>query len=86
MKATRHPSPRSDDTGRTLVSRHVVAYLAHRHVDYVRRTIPAVACDVTTRAALLDLDQAEETLAGRAQRNRSARRPITHERHAHTAT
>jgi hypothetical protein len=65
-----HPSPRRDDTGRTLVSRHVVAYLTHRNLDHVRKRVPAVACDVRTRVALLDLDQAEQTLA-------TARRRIT---------
>ena len=67
---TAHPSPRRDDTGRVLVTRHVVAYLAHRHVDTVRRAVPAVACDVATRAALVDLDQAEEVLGGRPHRRR----------------
>lgn len=60
-----HPEPRRLDDGRWLVTRHVVAHLAHRHVNYVRREIPPVACDVRTRAVLLDLDQAEEILAGR---------------------
>jgi hypothetical protein len=73
---TAHPSPRRDDAGRTLVSRQVVAYLAHRHVDQVRRLVPPVACDVSTRAALLDLDEAEDILGGRPHRNRSALVPL----------
>jgi hypothetical protein len=60
-----HPEPRRLDDGRILVTRHVVAQLGHRHINYVRREIPPVACDVRTRAALLDLDQAEAILAGR---------------------
>lgn len=64
-----HPSPRKDDAGRTLVSRQVVAYLGHRHVNLVRRLVPAVACDVATRAVLVDLDEAEEILGGRPHRN-----------------
>ncbi len=60
-----HPEPRRDDTGRVLVSRQLVARLGHRHVNYVRREVPAVACDVRTRAALLDLDQAEDILGTR---------------------
>ena len=60
-----HPEPRRLDDGRILVTRHVVAQLGHRHVNFVRREVPAVACDVLTRAALVDLDQAEEVLAGR---------------------
>jgi hypothetical protein len=67
---TAHPSPRQTPDGRTLVSRHVVAFLAHRHVDYVRRTVAAVACDVPTRAALVDLDEAEKELSTRPQRVR----------------
>jgi hypothetical protein len=73
---TAHPSPRKDDTGRTLVSRHVVAYLGHRHVDHVRKRVPAVACDVATRAVLVDLDEAEEILGGRPHRNRAVMRPL----------
>jgi hypothetical protein len=71
-----HPLPRRDDSGRTLVSRHVAAYLGHRHVDHVRKRVPAVACDVATRAVLVDLDEAEEIFGGRPHRNRSALRPL----------
>lgn len=60
-----HPRPRRDDTGRVLATRHVVAFLAHRTVDHVRKRVPAVACDVATRAALVDLDAAEALLTGR---------------------
>jgi hypothetical protein len=71
-----HPRPRRDDTGRTLVSRQVAAYLGHLHVDQVRRAVPAVACDVATRAALVDLDQVEEHFAARRRRNRAALVPL----------
>lgn len=60
-----HPEPRRLDDGRILVTRHIVAQLGHRHVNYVRREIPPVACDVRTRAVLLDLDQAEQILGTR---------------------
>lgn len=60
-----HPEPRRLADGRILVTRQVVAQLGHRHVDFVRREVPPVACDVRTRAVLLDLDQAEEILGGR---------------------
>lgn len=53
-----------------------MAYLGHRHVDLVRRAVPPVACDVTTRAVLVDLDQAEEILGGRRHRNPAALRPL----------
>lgn len=53
-----------------LVSRAAAAYLGHRHVDHVRKTVPVVACDVITRAALVDLDQAEELLGRRQHRKR----------------
>ena len=65
-----HPAPRRLADGRVLVTRHVVAYLAHRHVDHVRKHVPAVACDVASRAVLLDLDQAEDILGGMRHRNR----------------
>lgn len=65
-----HPSPRLTPDGRTLVSRHVVAFLTKRHLNYVRREVPAVACDVRTRVALVDLDHAEQTLAARSHRAR----------------
>lgn len=65
---TPHPAPRRDDTGRVLASRQLVAYATHRHIDTVRRAVPPVACDVTTRAALLDLDHAEITLSSRTRR------------------
>lgn len=72
-----HPRPVRDDTGRTLVSRHVAAYLAHRDVDHVRKAgPPAVACDVATRAALVDLDAVEETFGRRPHRNRTALAPL----------
>jgi hypothetical protein len=60
-----HPEPRRLDDGRWLVTRQIVARLAQRHVNYIRREIPPVACDVLTRAVLLDLDQAEQILADR---------------------
>lgn len=65
-----HPSPHQTPDGRMLVSRHIVALLTKRHLNYVRREVPAVACDVRTRVALVDLDQAEETLMARPQRVR----------------
>lgn len=60
-----HPEPRRLDDGRILVTRQMVAQLGQRHINYVRREVPAVACDVRTRAVLLDLDQAEEILGSR---------------------
>lgn len=65
-----HPEPRQDDAGRLLLSRHAVAYLQDRHIDHVRKAVPAVACDVATRAALVDLDEAARLLAARRQRAR----------------
>jgi hypothetical protein len=65
-----HPSPRRLDDGRVLVTRHVVAHLAQRHPNHVRSLVPAVACDVSTRAALLDLEHAERVLAGTSHRRR----------------
>lgn len=65
-----HPTPVEDDAGRRLVTRQVAAYLGQRHVDQVRRLVPPVACDVATRAALVDLDDVEAALAGRTHRNR----------------
>jgi hypothetical protein len=38
-----------------LMSRHIAAYLTARHVDWVPRPVPAVACDLATRAALVQL-------------------------------
>lgn len=64
-----HPEPRRLDDGRILVTRQVVAQLGHRHVNYVRRLVEPVACDVRTRAALLDLDQAEAILAEHDRRH-----------------
>jgi hypothetical protein len=58
------------------VTRQVAAYLAHRHVNLIRREVAPVACDVTTRAALLDLDEVEDHFAGRPHRNAAALRPI----------
>lgn len=63
-----HPSPRPTPDGRVLVSRHLVAWCTGRHVNLVRRKITPVACDVGTRAALLDLDQAQQELAAIPQR------------------
>lgn len=57
-----HASVRSDDTGRTLASRAIVAYLTGRHIDTVRKWVPTVACDVRTRSALVDVVQAEVIL------------------------
>lgn len=64
-----HPPPRRLEDGRILVTRQIAAHLAHRHVDLVRKRVPAVTCDVATRAALVDLDQAEELLGSRPRRN-----------------
>lgn len=72
-----HPSPRPTPDGRVLVSRHVVAWCTGRHVNLIRRRVPPVACDVTTRAALLDLDDAEQRLAVIPQRLTN-RRPLVH--------
>ena len=69
--------PRRDDTGRILMTRAAIAHLAHRDVDHVRKTVPAVACDVATRSALLDLDQAEDLLGWRQHRNREPLRPLS---------
>lgn len=44
------------------MTRAVVAYLTGRHIDTVRERVPAVACDVDTRAALVDLHEAERIL------------------------
>lgn len=71
-----HPTPVRDDTGRRLVTRQVAAFLAHRHVNLVRREIAPVACNVATRAALLDLDEVEDHFAHRPHRNPAALRPI----------
>ena len=75
-RGQRHPRPVTDDAGRTLVTRQVAAYLAHRHVNLVRREVAPVACDVATRAALLDLDEVEDVFGGRAHRNAAALRPL----------
>lgn len=53
---------RHTEDGRTLASRHLIARLTGRHVNLIRRAVPAVACDVATRAALLDIDDAEREL------------------------
>lgn len=58
-----HAIVRSDDSGRTLASRAVVALLTGLHVDTVRKRVPPVACDVATRAALIDVAQAERILS-----------------------
>lgn len=57
-----HPAPLTTPDGRRLVSRHLVAHVTGRHIDTVRKRIPPVACDVTTRVALLDLDEAAAAL------------------------
>lgn len=59
---------RTDDTGRTLATRAVVAYLTGRHVDSIRDWVPAVACDAATRAALVDVAQAERILEATPRR------------------
>ena len=64
-----HPSPRRTPDGRVLASRHVIAYCTGRHVDVVRKRVPAVACDLATRVVLLDLDEASRVLGGVAQRH-----------------
>lgn len=76
MRRRAHPRPVQDDTGRQLVTRQVAAYLAQRHVDQVRKAVPAVACDVATRAQLVDLDDVEQTLAGRQHRHRMRPLPV----------
>ena len=58
-----HAVPRQDDAGRQLASRTLVAYVTDRHPDVVRRRCPVVACDVATRAGLLDLADSEQRLA-----------------------
>lgn len=55
--------PRVDDTGRVLATRRAVAVAAARHVDVVRRRVPAVACDATTGTELVDLADADKILA-----------------------
>jgi len=52
-----------DGGDRILVSRQVFAKQTGLHVDMVRRRVPAVACDVKTRAWLIELDEAEQLLA-----------------------
>ena len=69
---TAHPTPRRTPDGRTLASRHVVAYVLGRHVDVVRKRVPAVACDVPTRAALVDLEEADKALRLLTRRDRQA--------------
>lgn len=63
-----HPSPRPDGAGRILVSRQLLATQLDLHIDMVRRTVPAVACDVATRAWLVDLDEAEQRLTQKSRR------------------
>lgn len=58
----RHPEPRRDDTGRRLATRAVVALLTGRHVDTVRKAVPPVACDVASRAMLVDIAEAAAVL------------------------
>lgn len=65
-----HPNPREDDTGRLLATRAVVALLVGRDIDMVRLHCPAVACDVPSRAALVDVDEAHVTLTKLARRRR----------------
>lgn len=77
MRRRPHPAPVRDDTGRTLVTRDVAAYLAHRHPNHIRRAVPAVACDVASRAVLLDLDEVEQLFGGRAHRDRSLLVPLS---------
>lgn len=62
-----HPEPKWVD-GRMLVSRQLVAKTTGLHIDMVRRSVPAVACDVATRAWLVDLDEAEKRLADKRRR------------------
>jgi hypothetical protein len=62
-----HPAARQAGD-RTLASRQLVALTFGRHVNLVRRVVPPVACDVATRAALLDVDDAEARLAEVATR------------------
>lgn len=71
-----HPEPRRLPDGRILVTRQVVAAIAHRHVNHVRRLVPPVACDVRTRAALVDLDDAEEILGTRPHLDRGRLVPV----------
>lgn len=71
MRLRAHPSPRETPDGRVLVSRDLVAHMGARHVNWVRQAVPAVACDVVTRAVLLDLDVAEQVLSARPRRART---------------
>lgn len=70
MRRRAHVAPR-EEGGRQLVTRQVAAFLAQRHVNYVRRECAGaeVACDVATRTVLLDLDVVTELLAHRGHRN-----------------
>lgn len=68
-----HPGPQRDDSGRTLVSRHIVAHLLQLHVDMVRRAAPSVACHVPTRVHLVDMDEAEKALTGKTRRTAACR-------------
>lgn len=45
-----------------------MALLTQRHVDHVRKRVPAVACDVASRTVLLDLDETEAILGVAARR------------------
>ena len=63
-----HAAPRQDDTGRQLATRVLVAYVTNRHPDVVRKRCPVVACDVATRAGLVDMADSEQRLAVTARR------------------
>lgn len=70
-RATRpHPSLRCDDTGRRFVSRAIIVHLTGEPVRTVRRHLTAVACDVATRSALYDYEQAQAWAKSRPPRPR----------------
>ena len=58
-----HPAPQRDDTGRALASRQLICREIGLTPDVARRRLTPVACDVTTRAALIDLDDVAQLVA-----------------------
>lgn len=49
-----HPRPRPTPDGRLLATRDLIAVTCDRNLDWIRKRIPPVACDVGTRRLLYD--------------------------------
>lgn len=66
------------DDGRWLVSRRAFHHLSHREERWIARKLAGfeVACDVGTRAVLLDLDEATKENAKYPYRNRATWQPL----------